>query len=390
MRLAPCIVSLVIPLSAACCYAVPVGHSCQAEPVFQQADGLLKTKNYPEAEKVLDQLQGCTNLSAIQVFNWGWLYGRAHDSKKALKRFQAVSPDVPDRGTHQYAIALSEFELGNYQGTVDALKDLHAQGQLNANATNLLGVSYSKLGLYKDAYPILVEELRQNPGDLFAYLNLVTLLTDTGNFKNAGEVAEQAVVAFPGNPDVLVVRGAVNVLLGNMEKSKTDFASAVAIAPQHPDAQFLLALSDYKQGNYDTAMTDLKAALGLGIKDSDLHYLFAECLLKADPGKTAEALAQLNQAIELNSKSVSARTLRGKLLLQGGKPKEAAQDLELAHRLDPTSRSALYNLARVDTALGKKDEAKALLKQMDSQVADSLGELSDQRVKKVLNGDTTR
>jgi tetratricopeptide (TPR) repeat protein len=301
-----------------------------------------------------------------------------------------VPSDVPDRATHQYAIALSEFELGNYQGAVDALKDLRAEGLLNASGTTLLGVSYSKLGLYKDAYPILVEELRQNPGDLFAYLNLVTLLTDTGNFKNAAEVAGQAVVAFPQNPDVLVVHGAVNVLLGNMEESHSDFAKAISIAPQKPDARFLLALSDYKQGNYTNAIAELKAALGLGIKDPDLHYLLAECLLKVDPGKTPDALAELDRAIELNSKSVSARTLRGKLLLESGKPKEAAQDLELAHRIDPTSRSALYNLARVDTALGKTEEAKALFKQMNSQPTDSLGELSSQRVKKVLNGDASQ
>ena len=113
-------------------------------------------------------------------------------------------------------------------------------------------------------------------------------------------------------------------------------------------------------------------------------------MFKVDPSKTADAIAELDRAIELDSKSVSARTLRGKLLLEGGNPKQAAHDLELAHQLDPTSRSALYNLARADTALGKTEEAKSLFKQMNSQTADSLGELSDQRVKKALNGDAAQ
>lgn len=279
------IVTLLLSASPALCHAVPAPHACNPDQVFQKADGLLKMKHYDEAESALNQLQGCTNLSPIQTFNLGWDYGRAHDSKKALKVFQTVPPDVPDRPTHQYAIALSEFELGNYQGAVDALKGLRAEGLLDASGTNLLGVSYSKLGLYKEAYPILVEELQHNPGDLFAYLNLVTLLADTGNFKNAVEVADQAVVAFPQNPDVLVVRGAANILLGNLDKSHSDFAAAVALSPRQPDAQFLLALSDYKQGNYPNAITELKAALDLGIHDSDLHYLLAECMLKVDPEK---------------------------------------------------------------------------------------------------------
>ena len=145
---------------------------------------------------------------------------------EALKNFQTVPADVPNRPTHQYAIALSEFELGNYQGTVDALKGLRSEGSLDARGTKLLGVSYSKLGQYQDAYPILKQEFQQNPSDLFAYLNLVTLLADTGNFKDAAEVADKAVVAFPQNPDALVVRGAVNIQLGNMDKSHSDFANA--------------------------------------------------------------------------------------------------------------------------------------------------------------------
>ncbi len=384
------IIAFLFLTTPALSYAVSPTPACDAEQTFQHADALLKTKLFEEAERVLNQLQGCTNLSPIETFNLGWLYGRAHDSKKALKAFQTVPPDVPNRPTHQYAIALSEFELGNYQGTVDALKGLRSEGSLDARGTNLLGVSYSKLGLYKDAYPILLEELQQNPGDLFAYLNLVTLLADTGNFKDAAEVADKAVVAFPQNPDALVVRGAVNVQLGNMEKSHSDFANAVALSPQKPDAQFLLAMSDYKQGNYANAITELRAALDSGINDSDLHSLLAECMLKVDPSKTAAALAELDRAIALDGKSVSARTLRGKLLLESGNPKQAAQDLELAHQLDPTSRSALYNLARADTELGKTQEAKALFKQMNSQATDSVGELSDQRVKKVLGGDAAQ
>ncbi len=365
----------------------PPRPACDVEQAFKSADGLLKSQQYGEAARTLNQVQDCPNLTPIQRFNLGWLYGRAHDSRSALKNFQAAPPDVPDHAVHQYAIALSEFELGDYRGTVDALTGLRSQGLLDAKGTNLLGVSYSKLGLYQEAYPILKQELLQNPNDLFAYLNLVTLLADSGNFKNAAEIANQAVRAFPQNPEVLVVRGAANMLLGKVAASHGDFVTAVQLSPLQADAQFLLALSDYKQGKFAEAMTEVKAAFGLGIADSDLHYLLAECMLKVDPTKSAEAISELDRAIQLNTNSVSARTLRGKLLLEGGKPKQAADDLELAHKIDSTSRSALYNLARADAALGKTEEANSLFKQMNSQTEDSLGELSDQKVKKALDGE---
>jgi tetratricopeptide (TPR) repeat protein len=372
------------------CLAAPPSRECDAQQAFQKAEDLLKSKNYKEAEAALDPLQGCHNLSPIQTFNLGWLYGRAHDSKTALRIFQSVPPDVPDRSTHQYAIGLSKFALGDYQGTVDALKGLQSQGLLDAKGVNLLAVSYSKLGLYQDAYPIFVEDLKQNPNDLLAYLNLVTLFADTGNFKNAADIANQATLAFPQSAEAFVARGAANTMLGKLDQSHGDFATAVQLSPGNADARFLLALSDYKQGQFAEAMSELKAAIGSGIVDSDLHYLLAECILKADPSKSADAIAELNQAIQLNSRSVSARTLRGKLLLQSGNARRAVGDLELAHQIDPTSRSALYNLARADSALGKTEEAKALLKQLSTQTTDSLGELSDQRLKKALSGDPSQ
>jgi tetratricopeptide (TPR) repeat protein len=372
------------------CPAAPSSQVCDPQQVFQKAEALLKSKNYKDAEAALDPLQGCHNLSPLQLFNLGWLYGRAHDSKTALRIFQSVPPDVPNPSTHQYAIGLSEFALGDYHATVDALKGLHAQGALDPKGVNLLAVSYSKLGLYQEAYPIFVEDLKKNPNDLLAYLNLVTLFADTGNFKNAADIANQATLAFPQSSEAFVARGAANTLLGKLDQSHSDFATAVQLLPGNADARFLLALSDYKQGQFSEAIIELKMAIGSGIIDSDLHYLLAECILKVDPAKSADAITELNQAIQLNSRSVSARTLRGKLLLESGNARQAVGDLELAHQVDPTSRSALYNLARADSALGKTEEAKSLLKQLSTQTTDSLGELGDQRLKKALSGDPSQ
>jgi tetratricopeptide (TPR) repeat protein len=372
------------------CPAAPPSADCDPQQAFRKAEDLLKAKNYKGAETALDPLQTCHNLSPIEMFNLGWLYGRAHDSKTALKIFLSVPPDVPDHSTHQYAIGLSQFALGNYQGTIDALKDLEAQGSLDPRGVNLLAVSYSKLGLYNDAYPMFVTDLKQNPNDLMAYLNLVTLFADTGRFQNAVEMANQATLAFPQSSEAFVARGAANTLLGKLDQSHSDFATAVQLSPGNADARFLLALSDYKQGQYSKAVSELKEALGSGIIDSDLHYLLAECILKVDPSKSADAITELNQAVQIDSRSVSARTLRGKLRLQSGNIKQAFDDLELAHQIDPTSRSALYNLARTDSALGKTEEAKSLLKELNNQTPDALGELTDQRLKKALSGGPTQ
>ena len=358
--------------------------SCDSASSLKHTDQLLKQRHYDEAQSVLAQLYSCHNLSPLDTFNVGWFYGRAHNFQKALTIFQSVSPDVPDPQTHQYAIGLSQFELGDYKAAADTLKALQAQGTLNQDSANLLGVSYSKLGQYQDAYSIFADELRRNPSDLFGYFNLITLFADTGHFAEAVDIASRAVAAFPDNADVLVVRGAAYMLLGKVDNAHEDFATAVRLSPDKASPRFLLALSDYKRGEYEASVTALKAAIQSGVIDSDLHYLLAECMLKLNPTKPQEAIVELDRAIALNSASVSARTLRGKLWLEEDRPKDAAIDLQLAHRVDPTSRSATYNLARVYMALGKTEEAKQLYLQLNKESVDGVSELGDHKLKEAL------
>ena len=379
----------VIPLSA------QPHQACNPQQAFGKIDGLLKDKQYDEAQAALHQLQSCHNLSALETFNLGWFYGRARDFKTALTIFKTVPPNVPDVAIHQYAVALGQFELQDYHGAVETLKGLQSQGLLDAKSANLLGVSYSKLGLYHDAYPVLTDEIRRDPHDLMAYLNLVALLVDSADFKDAADTATRATEAFPDDPEVFVVLGAADSLLGKFEKAYVDFAKAIQLAPREAEPRFLLALTDYKQRNFARAITELRSAIGSGIVDSDLHYLLAECMLQLDASKTKDALAELNQAIEINPNSVSARTLRGRLLLEEKRPKEAIVDLEVAYHIDSTSHSAAYTLARAYSAAGRKDEAKILFARLSKQFQRDLedqnhmeivDELSQQRLKKVLAG----
>ena len=381
------------------CGSAQTRETCDAKQVFTKTDSLLKLKHVEEAEATLHQLQECQHLTDLEKFNLGWFYGRARDFKTALTILGTVPVSVPDPATHQYAVALGQFELADYKSAVATLKGLQSQGLLDAKSANLLGVSYSKLGLYQDAYPILAEELRQNPQDLLAYLNLVALLADSADFVRAADVANQATVAFPQDSEVFVVLGAADTLLGKLEKAHADFEKAVALSPLLAEPRFFAALTDYKQGKFTDAAAELRTAIGSGIRDSDLHYLLAECILKIDVSNTKDSLVELNQAIELNPQSVSARTLRGRLLLETHHPQEAILDLELAHKADPASHSAAYILARAYAAAGRKEDAKTLFASLstdfhrdleDQHNMEIMEALSKERLQRALSGNPSQ
>ena len=375
---------LVLCASSLFCQSSAGQTPCNVTAELASVKRLLQIRNYDSAAVSLSKLQKCGNLSPLQLFEIGWSYGRARHFKEALSVFQSVPADVPDRPSHQYAVALSEFELTDYKGAVQTLKTLETEGNLSPESANLLAVSYSKLALYEQARSILTREIQQHREDQSAYLNLVTLYADQDRYTEAAQVASDAVRVFPESAEVLVVRGAAHTLIGQLDKAHEDFSNAIRLAPDWADPRFFLALTKYKQGKFSEAANALELANEHGIADSDLHYLLAECLLKLNPANTQAALRELDKAIALNGNSVSARALRGKLFLEAGNAKEAVADLQWAHRRDPGSRTAAYNLARAYQKLGKREDSQLLFEQLRSGKIDAVGELSQRRLNDVL------
>src|SRR6202012_185270 len=141
--------------------------------------------HYEAAAHSLDEIRHCPGLSNLDSFELGWLYGKARHFDAALAIFQRLPSDVPDRSTHDFAVALSRFEIGDYRGAVNQLEPENSAGLADSKSANLLAVSYSKLNLHREASAVLVREIQKDPGDLNTRLNLITVCAEGGDFKNA-------------------------------------------------------------------------------------------------------------------------------------------------------------------------------------------------------------
>jgi tetratricopeptide (TPR) repeat protein len=359
--------------------------ACNVSYELAKTELLLKEKRYADGAAKLDRLRECAGLSPLETFQIGWLYGRSRRFKEALAVVNSVPLDVPDPRTHQYTLALCSFELGDYTGVLEALKNPTSGWPMDPEVANLMGVANSKLGRYKEAETIFLKEIQQNVQDLNAYLNLTTLYAEQKELAAAASIASQAADLFPNVPEVFIARGAVSTLLGHLDLAHNDFSMAAKLAPKKADPRFFLALTYYKERKYADAIQSLESAHKSGIVDSDLHYLLAECLLKVDASRPEAVMLELGEAIRLNTNSVPARTLRGKLSLEAGHAKEAVADLEPAYQRDPESRSATYILARAYRALGRTKESERLFSQLRNQRPDVMSEMSERK----LNGALT-
>lgn len=363
---------------------------CESGSVFTKIHGLLEAQAYRQAKALIDEVSHCHNLTEAGRFRLGWAYAESGDFDAALKQFHSVSEDVPTRAVHTYAVALVELELHHYDAAIKMLRALQEHGPLDEASANLLGVAEAKAGKYQDAYNVFRQEITQHPRDLTAYLNVVTLLSDAGEYSEAAKIIGIALQTFPGNAQLLIAAGAVDELLGKDQDALARFEAVVQVEPRNADARFLLAATNYRMGQFKAAKDEIGKSIRDGVESSDLYYLLAQSELKEGPASSSSALAALNRAVQLNGKSVQALALRGQLLLGAGQPKAALRDLEIAHRLDPSSHDATYNLARCYSALGKREEAASLYRSLSHQSEDSVTQLSKSKAKEALSTATSQ
>lgn len=386
-RVALCLLSACLIFSPAwmLCQQSSRTSVCASGAVFQKIHGLLESKNYPQARALIDEVSRCRNLTPTGRFRLGWSYAQAGNFNAALKQFNSVGGDVPTTAVHAYAVALVELEMQRYDEAVKTLRALEAQGPLDEASANLLGVAEAKAGHYQNAYNVFRSEIQRRPKDLTAYLNVITLLSDAGEYTEAATILSGAQQVFPGNAQLMIAAGAVDQLLGKDKDALARFDAVVQAEPRNAEARFLLAATNYQMGQFGAAKEEIEKSIRDGVESSDLYYLLAQSELKLNPASSSDALAAANRAVQLNGKSVQALTLRGQLLLGAGQPKAALPDLVAAHGLDPSSHDATYNLARCYSALGKKEEAASLYHKLSAQSEDAVTQLSKSRAKQALS-----
>jgi Flp pilus assembly protein TadD len=140
---------------------------------------------------------------------------------------------------------------------------------------------------------------------------------------------------------------------GLHDRAHASYDRAADVNERDPQALNNLGYSLYVNGNYRAAVDKLKKAARLAPSDARIHNNLA--LAQSRLGKYDDAYKSFARAGgELNGRlNVAA------LLERAGRDADAAEQLERARRLEPTSTSVLGRLADVYERTGKHAEAQS-------------------------------
>ena len=259
---------------------------------------------------------------------WGQ---RAHlatllGDRKETERLLEKIKQAPDRGTRDLYLAAHGHAIdGNFRAALPLLETVIHREPQNYSAWAVLGDSHHALGHDADALACYSACIALRPTDSRAWHN----------------------------------RGLIYLKQRLYEAARSDFNEAIAGRPDFADAFIDRAVAHEGLQNYAAALEDLSTALKLGTPRTRVYFMRA--MIKEKSGDAAGARRDMDEGLRLEPTDEVSWIARG-LARQPRDPKGALADFNQALEINPRSVDALENKANVlSECLGRRDEAIKVL-----------------------------
>ena len=184
----------------------------------------------------------------------------------------------------------------------------------------------------------------------------------------------------PKNVNLLNSLGVCHGVMGDVELAAGYFEKALALNPNEIMVIYNMALIHQINELEDKAVLFLRKAHGIDPEVFEVELLLGHLMHKA--GKTDQALPHLDRAIELNTQSGAALTVKGDILLEQEKPAEAGKLFGEAVKRNPGNARAISGYA-ISMALQKKNLSIALSFARESVTLDPGSPLFQERLETI-------
>ncbi|MGB9032600.1 MAG: tetratricopeptide repeat protein [Acidobacteriaceae bacterium] len=288
----------------------------------------------------------------------GWWYlGQlrysADDYAQAKDAFTHYLSLMPDAAPATALRGLCEFELGQYEPSLDDVQHALALGAADdSRNTQILryheGQLLTKLGRFEEALTAYGYFARQHLSndELLVAVGLATLRMP--QFPKDADPSQRAMIALAGNATFLLLSGDPK---SAAQAYQTFFERYPAAANVHYTWGYLLYPTDQ-----DAAIAEFRRELAVDSANAIDHTMLAWALLMEN--SPAEALPEAKKAAEEAPTLPMAQLSLGRALLETGEVQSATHTLESALALDPKNVEIHIALARAYSESGRADDAR--------------------------------
>ena len=299
-------------------------------------------------------------------------------AQAAMEATERLSPNAPE--THIARGTMAYFCDNNWGRALGEYREAEQELPNDARLQSLIAFTHRRLGQWRDAVSHLEHALELNPADYNSGTQLALFLIDLRQFAAARDLARRLVPLAPADSFVLDL--AVRAQFG-LDGDRSAFIQAIAALPPADDdptglrAAYHLAMLMGDLTKADRALADPRCTGidGLGgiiVEPAALHRAMIAWL----QGRNEEAKRFADEAIAWQRGQKLAPRQQPYVALSiarakafAGRAAEAMPELQatvaLALKLDGYGgRSAMLEAGRAYVALGRREEALALLQAM--------------------------
>lgn len=285
----------------------------------------------------------------------------------ARAAFAEALAQRPDESAYLLAAALTEKDLSNFdQAEVYARRVLESAPK-EVRALQMLAILAEATGDRAKAIEYLEQARTAQPADAVTWFNLAVLYERADQYDAARVAFERAHTLSPSHVDTLLYLGRAQRRAGDESGAMRTLQRAAEIAPHDSRVQLALGAVLDGSGEGERALLALRRALDAEPKNLDAWISYA--ILQLDAGLLDDALESAHEAIRVGSADPRGYGVRGWAELELGKVGEAVRSFEQARTLSPAKPAALLSLAVAMERVGRKEEAEALLSELDSSAS---------------------
>lgn len=278
--------------------------------------------------------------------------GKVEDAGKQLEAMQKAAPNHPQT---KYLGAVFAMRQKNLPAARDAIQAVLQVAPENLPAMTLAGAIEFELKNYAQAEAMLQKVLLRQPQQAYARRVLAATYLRERQPAKALETIKPLLDGKIEDPGLLGLAGEVYILNGDADEAARYFQRAAEIDPKSTNARTALALAHMVKGETERAFGELEATAAADTGTRADLALIAMSIRSRDFDKAMRAIDALEQKQPDNP---MAHNLRGSVLLAKRDKEGARRSFEKALAIDKGYLPAAANLARLDVADKKPDEAK--------------------------------
>jgi Flp pilus assembly protein TadD len=300
-----------------------------AQPQVEQAESAIEKKDYPTAEKSLQEATSKDPKNFRAWYDLGFLYNATDRPSEAIEAYRKSVEANPQ-------VFESNLNLGlllEHKGDPQAAKYLAAAIALKptSHPEQSLSQAYLSLGHVlektnpEEALKAYQKAAELQPSDAEPHLEAAILLEQQKNLTAASQEFQKALDLDANNRDALV--GLVNTYSrsGRLPQAETLLRRMTASEPQNATLHIQLGRVLAAQKKNDEAIAELSKGLDLASGDAAANRELMQLLL--DAKKYPEAISRLKPAVQGNPSDPDLHYLLGTTYLRNKNFPEAQAEL---------------------------------------------------------------